>query len=360
MPSALVKFSVVISEDLRLSISVFGRLLPSDHQLFKELPTTVGTFDTICKACTRLQEMTMCEGNKDDAFVNLVRIRGGVIKKNDIVSAYLDGNSNSVHHSKCHVLLSEGIGKCLPCINYRSTLRAMKCRMEKTTTSDSTSHKSHTNYRYLQPDEMMARMKNLQRAKRTAEKCVSRLNEKLHSIIDEHGIELEDEDASDMATLMKEMDGEANAKNHFQKVFWEQQKKYNKLSDKRQMRWHPLMIRFALNLKYLSTNAYRAVGNFLALPSRRTLCDYTHVTSVGAGVSQDMIQRMKKDMDFDSITSPEKIVGVMLDEMKVKSGLVFNRRSGRLVGFVDLGTIAGELEALQFSLTTASSKPDQV
>ncbi len=29
----------------------------------------------------------------------------------------------------------------------------------------------------------------------------------------------------------------------------------NSLKDKRQMRWHPLVIRFALNLKYMSSSA---------------------------------------------------------------------------------------------------------
>ena len=38
------------------------------------------------------------------------------------------------------------------------------------------------------------------------------------------------------------------------------------------------------------------VGNFLALPSRRTLCYYTHVMSANAGCD-----------------SAEKIVGIMLD-----------------------------------------------
>lgn len=41
-----------------------------------------------------------------------------------------------------------------------------------------------------------------------------------------------------------------------QRLFWNQQVAYNALKDKRQMRWHPLVIRFALNL---STSSYRAM-----------------------------------------------------------------------------------------------------
>lgn len=96
------------------------------------------------------------------------------------------------------------------------------------------------------------------------------------------------------------------------------------------------MIRFALNLKYLSSNAYRAVGNFLALPSKRTLCDYTNVMNVGIGLSCTLIDRLKCEMKYDTCTAPEKLVGIMMDEMKIKSGLVFNRRTDRIVGFVNL------------------------
>ncbi len=40
----------------------------------------------------------------------------------------------------------------------------------------------------------------------------------------------------------------------------------------------------------------------------------THVMSVEAGVSSN---RMKDDMNFEACSEPEKIVGVMLDEMKI-------------------------------------------
>lgn len=85
-----------------------------------------------------------------------------------------------------------------PLHKYRSTLRAMKSRSQRISNSDSTSHSSHTNFRYLEPDEMLARMRNLQQAKRTAKKTVSRLSEKLKGIIESDGIDLAEEDASDI------------------------------------------------------------------------------------------------------------------------------------------------------------------
>ena len=112
---------------------------------------------------------------------------------------------------------------------------------------------------------------------------------------------------------------------HFQRIFWEQQHTYNRLKNKKRMRWHPLMIRFELNLRYLSSTAYRSVGSFLALPYQRTLRDYTHVMKFDAGVSGEVVKRLKEDMNFDQCSSSQKKVTVIMDEMKIKSGLVFNK-----------------------------------
>ena len=42
------------------------------------------------------------------------------------------------------------------------------------------------------------------------------------------------------------------------------------------MRWHPLMIKWCLYLKSLSTAAYETLRDVIRLPSTRTLRDYTH------------------------------------------------------------------------------------
>jgi len=61
---------------------------------------------------------------------------------------------------------------------------------------------------------------------------------------------------------------------------------------------------------------------------------------------------MKKEMTSDTCL----MVGILLDEMKVKSGLVFNRHTGRMVGFVNLGSINDDLEAFQASLIAESER----
>ena len=137
-------------------------------------------------------------------------------------------------------------------------------------------------------------------------------------------------------------------------IFWEQQLQYNHLNSKRSMKWHPLMIRFALNLKYLSTSAYRAVGGFISLPSERTLRDYTHWIEFGTGTSTAAVDRLNQDLNYEKLSNTQKKIVLLMDEMKIHSGLVFNKNSGQLVGFTDLGEVNEDLDNLAATLMCES------
>ena len=228
--------------------------------------------------------------------------------------------------------------------------------------SSKTCSSSHVNYRYLERGELTDRLANVQRAKRTAERTIQRLKEKLSGIIGTKGIELVEDDEHEIEEPFSEIDKEVEknqSRDHFQKIFWDQQRKYNKLKNKKGMRWHPLMIRFALNMKYLSSTAYRSLGSFLALPSQRTLRDYTHFMKFDAGVNGDVVKRLKEDMKFEQCSPSYKKVTVSMDEMKIKSSLVFNKSTNGLIGFVNLGDVNKDLETLKISLSEDATTPKQ-
>ncbi len=130
-----------------------------------------------------------------------------------------------------------------------------------------------------------------------------------------------------------------------QRICWDQQLLYNSLVEKRQIRWHPLVVRFALNLKYLSSTAYRAVrqSGLIRLPSERTLTDYTHWANLHTGVQYEFIEQLKEILDDELASKPNHIV-LCMDEMKIKRGLVFSKHSGKLIGFVDLGSVNADIE----------------
>ena len=98
------------------------------------------------------------------------------------------------------------------------------------------------------------------------------------------------------------------------------------------MRWHPLVIWFALNLKYLSGTAYQAIRQrgMISLPSECTLSDYT------LGQQHTMVYSWNSSIErFQSLLQEEVPCGqhqcaLSMDEMKLKSGLVFNKHTGTL------------------------------
>lgn len=117
------------------------------------------------------------------------------------------------------------------------------------------------------------------------------------------------------------------------------------MRDKRKIKWHPLVLHFTLNLKYLSTSAYRAIqqSGIISLPSARTLDDYTHWMTPQSGLQIEFVEELGRLL-AQHLPSGQHDCTLAMDEMKIKSGLVFNKHSGTLVGFVDLGSVNRDIE----------------
>ena len=120
------------------------------------------------------------------------------------------------------------------------------------------------------------------------------------------------------------------------KFFWEQQvclRQANKLG----RRFHPQVIRFALSIHAKSASAYRELrdSGALILPSEHVLRDYKNYFKPGAGIMKENVEELKeKASKFSEI---QKYVAVIMDEMKIQENLVFDKTSGELIGFIDLG-----------------------
>ena len=66
----------------------------------------------------------------------------------------------------------------------------------------------------------------------------------------------------------------------------------------------------------------------ICLPSERTLCDYRSFKDVVSGVDTEEILNLAK-------SHPSSDVSILIDEMNIKDGLVYNRQTGMLTGYVD-------------------------
>lgn len=78
------------------------------------------------------------------------------------------------------------------------------------------------------------------------------------------------------------------------------------------------------------------------LPSERTLLDYTHWSSPHSGLQLEFIEEFLRM--FKDVPCKHNHCTLSMDEMKIKSGLVFNKHEGRLVGFIDLGKVNHDIE----------------
>lgn len=87
----------------------------------------------------------------------------------------------------------------------------------------------------------------------------------------------------------------------------------------------------------------RSTG-FIKLPSERTLRDYTHYFHSKTGFQKEVNNQLIKE---SRVNKEQKYCGLISDEMKVKESLVYNKLTGCVVGFTNLGSINDELKNLE-------------
>ena len=70
----------------------------------------------------------------------------------------------------------------------------------------------------------------------------------------------------------------------------------------------PLIVRFTLNLRYLSSSDYKAAGQFLTLPLQSLLRDYTHACVE----TWCRYQWLKEDINCKNFTPTQKKIGLLI------------------------------------------------
>ena len=96
-----------------------------------------------------------------------------------------------------------------------------------------------------------------------------------------------------------------------------------------------MLIRLAILLHSRSPAAYETMRTtgILKLPGESTLRDYTNVIHPKQGFSPDVLNELEQATKH--FKDHERFVVLLHDEMAIKSDLVFDRRSGEVVGFVN-------------------------
>ncbi len=269
---------------------------------------------------------------------------------------------STIRHNKCELLQVGAEKRCTICTRYRGTLRSTKSNHLKISTEDrrSTSRiaaDSHVNYRFLRNEECIARCHKIHVKYRNVLRKLARLRTKLSKSIDTNGILVDKDTHNDLSTIVEDNSSSADPGNSFAKIFWEQQKKAASLTKISSMRWNPLLIKWALYLRHQSSKAYEVLreSKCISLPSQRTLRDYTHFVKSTVGFSDDVDQRLFEVAKVQSLKEFQKCVAVVIGEMHIREGLVFDKHSGKLIGFVNLGDVNNLLLKFEQSLQSAHS-----
>ena len=101
-------------------------------------------------------------------------------------------------------------------------------------------------------------------------------------------------------------------------------------------------------------------SGYLHLPSQQTLRDHTHYVEAGAGFSSDVDKMLMTAPNIESRPIKEKFVFLLLDEMHIKEDLVFDRHSGMMISFTDLGDINMHLLQCKESMKKDNAPKPQI
>ena len=95
----------------------------------------------------------------------------------------------------------------------------------------------------------------------------------------------------------------------------------------------------------MSSAAYHGMrsSGFVTLPSERTLRDYTNYIKSVPGYQQEVVDMMKKESKCEELSDGKRYITILLDEMKVKEDIVYDKTTGDVIGFCNLGNINDEL-----------------
>lgn len=113
---------------------------------------------------------------------------------------------------------------------------------------------------------------------------------------------------------------------------------------------------------YRSSGAYEALrsSGCVKLPSQRTLRDYTYYVKAATGFSSDVDNMLMEAAKVHCCPEREKNVILLLDEMHVKEDLVYDKHSGAMIGFANLGHINDHLLQFESSLLEDKQMPSQL
>ena len=333
-PYLLPKFKLWIDESLSYTVSVFGYFIPDDHFLYKDFKRSMRNV-TVTDLLFNLDHLQVCNGVKTPdlattAISHVVPVQVDIFECDDNSSPF--PCKEFIRAKECKVLKKRDEEKDL-CIGCSDLLAQQFITKRKSRAQLSVPAKLKAPIMGTSIERVRLTLKET----RLQNKSLTKELEKMRGELEQYSKPVGNELDGDLLSII---DGNADKMTPFMKLFWQQQKLISSKSAVAR-RYHPMIIRWCLSISSKSASAYDEIretfkdGGMLELPSRRTLRNYRNAVTPQCGFNPDIIEELIYICrDFKGV---QRYVVLLLDEMKVQDNLVWNKYSGDLIGFVDLG-----------------------
>jgi hypothetical protein len=353
--SACIQRSVVFHPGGHVELFVHGQPVKCDiytAKLDPPLPLcedTVNSFvDRSASIINSVNHMAICGGYDDQHFQDVWSVCPfGEVDKNIFEECRYVETFRAV---SCSMLVPYKKWRCAECQKLYGPLRRRK--------EAAAAEERHpcTGNVFLTEEQRLKKLKDLRREADNLKKQHYRLQERIQEVIQKEGVTI----SSSLSDALTEIVNNTSI-SPAQSVFLQQQIKASQQKNSCGMRWHPTMIRFALALHLTSPSAYELVRQtgMVKLPCSMTLFDYSHVQPAEEGVDrvvlESVAERVKKFPE-----KHKKYHVLMMDEMYISQNLVFEKSSGKLIGYTKLDTIESEIKNLEELMdATESVKPEE-
>uniref|UniRef100_A0A7M5XKE5 Transposable element P transposase-like RNase H domain-containing protein n=2 Tax=Clytia hemisphaerica TaxID=252671 RepID=A0A7M5XKE5_9CNID len=333
-------FQIFINSNTDLSINLrcYGWLLPKESPIMKEIDSLNDIY--LSDYIQVLESYHLCKGINLVEFQKAHHVTHHVIPKKFKFEETL--GSNPLHQDefkrsqKCHILLKNK-EICSECSKFEMKLRfeiGQKRKVSETPASN------FAPLSVTSKERVVLTLKATRQENKKLKAENDRLTKQLQEALHKNSVDVQ-EDLSD--DLMKIFDGVPQENiTPFMRLFWTEQMKYIRCTNKKQLRYHPAIIKYCLNICAKSSAAYKQLKldlengtGVLVLPSQRTLRQYRNYVKPEHGFNPQITKDLAEMTA--GFSSADKYVSIVIDEMKVQEDLVWDRSSGELIGFLDLG-----------------------
>ena len=334
------KYSVVVNSCLEFTVFVYNWPVPEHHPIYKEQKRSI-KYLNIYELLEKIENSTLCGGLQEDEDILSVAtdptgipdpnpitiVRHTVPKAINVEEPHFEVTL-SYRSVACNMLVDSEHSKeyCKPCASASNAVKRAAIKKSKASTTPA---KPKASLEACGPHKLRATVKST----RLQVKDLKDRLQQLQTKIEQQGIGISEGLEKD---ILKIMGGQGLEATPHMKFFWQEQMKLLQ-SAKMGRKYHPQIIRFALSIHGKSPSAYRELqdSGALILPSERVLRDYKNYFKPKAGINKENVESLREKTS--SFTPLQRYVAVVMDEMRIQSNLVFDKVSGDLIGFINLG-----------------------